>query len=97
MKYYQDILLSRSKLGINWFIVIGVCECEDNTEGTNCEKCAVGYYGVPFKDLSSGACQPCPCNIVSDAQTGLPRYGMCTQSTTSGKIQCLECSEGHTG
>ena len=71
--------------------------CEHSTKGPKCDQCLAGYYGVPSKDTSEFACQPCPCSIVSDPETGILRNGRCEQSSTSGEVMCVECPKGYTG
>ena len=65
----------------------GVCQnCQDNTEGVNCERCALGYYRPFDKHVNeTGACLKCECD-------GERSTGNCAQSTG----QC-ECKKEFTG
>nr|XP_019596793.1 PREDICTED: laminin subunit alpha-3 isoform X1 [Rhinolophus sinicus] len=42
------------------------CSCKPGYTGTQCERCAPGYFGNPLK--LGGSCQPCSCN--SNGQLG---------------------------
>ena len=73
----------------------GDCNCEHNTIGAQCDQCKPGFFGLPSKDPSEFACEPCPCSIVSDPTTGLLRNGKCEQKRED--VVCVECPQGYTG
>ena len=65
----------------------GECECQHNTAGHNCERCAKGFYGNALLGLDDD-CAPCPC----------PDGGACieVQGNPDSPI-CTECPTGRTG
>ncbi|XP_069795576.1 laminin subunit beta-2-like [Narcine bancroftii] len=72
----------------------GTClNCRAHTQGSNCERCATGYYGNPV--LGSGEqCRPCPC-------PGLPGSGQhfassCHQDPRTRRVVC-NCQPGYSG
>ncbi|KAM5304312.1 laminin subunit alpha-3 isoform 1-T1 [Glossophaga mutica] len=74
----------------------GVCiNCQHNTAGINCEKCAKGYYrphGVPV-DAHHG-CIPCSCNPehADDCEQG---SGRCTCKPNFHGDNCEKCAVGY--
>ncbi|XP_039610679.1 laminin subunit alpha-3-like isoform X3 [Polypterus senegalus] len=76
----------------------GVCiDCQHNTAGVNCERCAEGYYrpyGIP-KESPTG-CRPCRCDpqFTAGCEDG---SGICfCKPNYSGK-NCNQCAEGYYG
>ncbi|XP_061026258.1 laminin subunit alpha-3 isoform X1 [Eubalaena glacialis] len=74
----------------------GVCiDCQHNTAGVNCEKCAKGYYrpyDVPVH--APDGCIPCSCHPdhAEDCQQGL---GRCTCRPNFRGDHCEECAAGY--
>ncbi|KAI5622152.1 multiple epidermal growth factor-like domains protein 9, partial [Silurus asotus] len=68
----------------------GVCmDCQDNTQGQNCEECVPRYYRAPGGGVEGGVkdeCVPCPCPIYSSS-------GIC-HLDSSGNAVCDECKPG---
>ena len=62
----------------------GVCNCTDNTEGKNCDKCVAGYYGSPTHGTPDD-CKPCDCHFAK----------RCIQIGV--QVICTDCPEGHSG
>uniref|UniRef100_A0A665TLL1 Laminin, alpha 1 n=1 Tax=Echeneis naucrates TaxID=173247 RepID=A0A665TLL1_ECHNA len=61
-------------------------QCQDGYTGTNCERCASGYYGNP--QVVGGTCVRCECN----GNVNISEAGHC--DTVTG--ECLHCL-GNTG
>ncbi|KAM7127014.1 laminin subunit alpha-3 isoform 1-T1 [Molossus nigricans] len=74
----------------------GVCiDCQHNTAGINCEKCAKGYYrpgGVPVE--APHGCIPCSCNPehADDCEQG---SGRCTCKPNFHGDNCEKCAVGY--
>ena len=65
----------------------GECECQHNTAGHNCERCAKGFYGNALLGLDDD-CAPCPC----------PDGGACIEVPGNPDSPiCTECPTGRTG
>ncbi|XP_070532708.1 laminin subunit gamma-1-like [Ptychodera flava] len=62
----------------------GACLCEHNTEGDNCERCKVGFYGNA-QDGTPDDCKPCPC----------PGQRACIE--IGDDVVCTDCEPGHSG
>lgn len=65
----------------------GVClNCEDNTQGSNCDECKPGFYRGPGAPLTE-ACAPCPCS--NSTSTGTCHTGqspLLTHTHTRGLL-----------
>ncbi|XP_050787084.1 basement membrane-specific heparan sulfate proteoglycan core protein isoform X2 [Gopherus flavomarginatus] len=83
----------------------GDCQnCQDNTEGTRCERCQPGYYGDARQGTPTD-CQPCPCHgpyATSQAtktcfldMDGQPTCDACTTGYVGR--QCQRCAAGYVG
>ncbi|XP_065431034.1 basement membrane-specific heparan sulfate proteoglycan core protein isoform X3 [Chrysemys picta bellii] len=83
----------------------GDCQnCQDNTEGTRCERCQPGYYG-DARQGTPADCQPCPCHgpyATSQATKtcfldtdGQPTCDACTTGYVGR--QCQRCAPGYVG
>ena len=76
---------------MTWFdFLLGKCECNHNTDGHNCEKCARGYYGNAL-DGTPNDCQACPC------PEGSPCHLVPGQPEGPENPVCTECPEGRRG
>ena len=64
--------------------VTGVCYCQDNTIGDNCELCKEGFYGNPTEGTKDD-CKPCPCKFGSRC------------ILIGENVVCTDCPEGHSG
>ncbi|TDH00593.1 hypothetical protein EPR50_G00190060 [Perca flavescens] len=69
-----------------------ICQnCQDNTEGDRCERCAPGFYGVVrgFHD----DCKPCACPLTN------PENNFSPTCVTEGfdDYRCTACPEGYEG
>ncbi|CAN9507937.1 unnamed protein product [Ophioblennius macclurei] len=69
-----------------------ICQnCQDNTEGDQCERCAPGFYGVVRG--SPDDCKPCGCPLTHPANNFSPTC------VTEGydDYRCTACPEGYEG
>uniref|UniRef100_A0A6I8PFI4 Laminin subunit alpha-2 n=1 Tax=Ornithorhynchus anatinus TaxID=9258 RepID=A0A6I8PFI4_ORNAN len=81
-----------------------ICQnCQHNTAGDSCERCAVGYYGI-VRGLPDD-CQRCACPLISSSNNfspscvleGLDDY-RCTACPRGYEGQyCERCAPGYTG
>lgn len=67
------------------------CSCKPGYTGTQCERCAPGYFGNPQK--LEGSCQPCNCN--SNGQLGScdPLTGECINQEPKDSSPGEECDD----
>ncbi|PNJ81056.1 LAMA3 isoform 1 [Pongo abelii] len=67
------------------------CSCKAGYTGTQCERCAPGYFGNPQK--FGGSCQPCSCN--SNGQLGScdPLTGDCINQEPKDSSPAEECDD----
>uniref|UniRef100_A0A3P9L0B7 Laminin subunit alpha 4 n=1 Tax=Oryzias latipes TaxID=8090 RepID=A0A3P9L0B7_ORYLA len=74
--------------------VTGHCQhCWGNTAGTNCERCAPGYYGDA---IDSKNCRECKCNKCGTSSCD-DRTGVChCKPGVTGPL-CDHCEEGYSG
>lgn len=74
----------------------GVCDCQHNTGGDNCEICADGFFGDAVGGTQED-CKECPCPYVQDAD-GNWRAGICyEQEGHPDSPICVECPTGRIG
>uniref|UniRef100_A0A8C2E9T0 Si:ch211-158d24.2 n=1 Tax=Cyprinus carpio TaxID=7962 RepID=A0A8C2E9T0_CYPCA len=67
----------------------GIClDCQDNTQGHNCEECLPNFYRR-HGEGSSDTCLPCPCSSESSS-------GSC-HLDSSGRPVCDQCKAGFSG
>ncbi|XP_026518076.1 basement membrane-specific heparan sulfate proteoglycan core protein-like, partial [Terrapene carolina triunguis] len=71
----------------------GDCQnCQDNTEGTRCERCQQGYYGDARRGTPAD-CKPCPCHRpYATSQTTKTCF-----LDTDGQPTCDACTTGYMG
>uniref|UniRef100_A0A8C6ZTL4 Laminin subunit alpha 3 n=1 Tax=Nothoprocta perdicaria TaxID=30464 RepID=A0A8C6ZTL4_NOTPE len=76
----------------------GVCiNCQHNTAGVNCEKCAEGYYrpyGVPVS--APHGCIPCSCNL-EHSEGCEEGSGRCYCKQNFQGESCEQCADGFYG
>ncbi|OWK01682.1 hypothetical protein Celaphus_00017653, partial [Cervus elaphus hippelaphus] len=95
--YDPDVERQQASLNIQGLYAGGgVCiNCQHNTAGVNCEKCAKGYYrpyGIPAH--APDGCIPCSCHPehVEDCEQG---SGRCNCRPNFRGDQCEECAAGY--
>nr|XP_046228322.1 laminin subunit alpha-2 isoform X8 [Scatophagus argus] len=69
-----------------------ICQnCQDNTEGDRCERCAPGFYGVVRGFVDD--CKPCACPLTN------PQNNFSPTCVAEGfdDYRCTACSEGYEG
>ncbi|CAH1391978.1 unnamed protein product [Nezara viridula] len=77
----------------------GVCQdCEDFTEGINCERCKAGYYR-PFGRLPTqkDACERCRCDGPYYTGNCADRTGICECKVNYQPPHCQSCALGYFG
>ncbi|NWI15207.1 LAMA2 protein, partial [Crypturellus soui] len=81
-----------------------ICQnCQHNTAGDHCERCALGFYGVV--QGSPNDCQPCACPLPTSSNNFSPSCiakgpndYLCTACPPGYEGQyCERCSSGYTG
>ncbi|XP_061163155.1 basement membrane-specific heparan sulfate proteoglycan core protein-like [Saccostrea echinata] len=73
--------------------ITGACRfCNHNTEGAQCERCAVGYYGDATLGTSD-ACKPCPCPLTTPTN----QFSETCVLSSDGRPTCTACKPGYTG
>ncbi|BFZ23346.1 hypothetical protein BsWGS_26385 [Bradybaena similaris] len=71
----------------------GVClNCQHNTAGDRCERCAPGFYGDPAAGTAYD-CRPCPCPLTIPSNQFSPTCFL-DQDT---RVTCDRCPPGYTG
>ncbi|XP_060030064.1 laminin subunit alpha-3 [Erinaceus europaeus] len=99
MDCYYDPDVERQQASLNAQGIYaggGVCiNCQHNTAGVNCEKCAKGYYrphGVPVE--APHGCTPCSCNPehADDCEQG---SGRCHCKLNFQGDHCEKCAVGY--
>ncbi|XP_050725715.1 laminin subunit alpha-like isoform X5 [Eriocheir sinensis] len=75
----------------------GVCQnCQDNTEGINCDQCRSGYFRPYGKNLNdTDVCQPCNCNFFYSTGNCAEGSGRCECRPAFLPPDCQECNEGY--
>nr|XP_015207975.1 PREDICTED: laminin subunit beta-1 [Lepisosteus oculatus] len=64
----------------------GIClKCLYHTEGENCRRCKLGYFG----DALTQSCRKCVCNHLGTANETCPSAADCHCDLASGQCQCL--------
>ncbi|XP_031359594.2 laminin subunit alpha-3 [Lonchura striata] len=97
--YDADVDQQRASLNIHGhYEGGGVCiNCQHNTAGINCEKCAKGYYrpyGVPVR--APDGCIPCSCNL-EHADGCEEGSGRCFCKHNFQGDHCERCADGFYG
>ncbi|KAM8949434.1 laminin subunit alpha-3 isoform 2-T2 [Lycaon pictus] len=67
------------------------CSCKPGYTGTQCERCAPGYFGNPQK--FGGSCQPCNCNSNGHLSSCHPLTGDCINQEPKDDSPAEECDD----
>ncbi|XP_017807110.2 laminin subunit alpha-3 isoform X5 [Papio anubis] len=67
------------------------CSCKAGYTGTQCERCAPGYFGNPQK--FGGSCQPCSCNNNGQLGSCDPLTGDCINQEPKDSSPAEECDD----
>ncbi|XP_053427342.1 laminin subunit alpha-3 isoform X2 [Nycticebus coucang] len=67
------------------------CSCKPGYTGTQCERCAPGYFGNPQK--FGGSCQPCNCNSNGQLGSCNPLTGECINQEPKDSSPAEECDD----
>ncbi|XP_054528112.2 laminin subunit alpha-3 isoform X4 [Pan troglodytes] len=67
------------------------CSCKAGYTGTQCERCAPGYFGNPQK--FGGSCQPCSCNSNGQLGSCHPLTGDCINQEPKDSSPAEECDD----
>ncbi|XP_073926279.1 laminin subunit alpha-3 isoform X3 [Castor canadensis] len=67
------------------------CSCKPGYTGSQCERCAPGYFGNPQK--FGGSCQPCNCNSNGQLSTCHPITGDCIDQEPKDGGPAEECDD----
>ena len=71
----------------------GACRnCQHNTEGDRCDRCAAGYYGDP-RSGGPHDCRPCPCPLTNPGN----QFSRTCYLDDDGSPTCDRCADGYTG
>ena len=72
--------------------------CQDNTEGINCNKCKDRFYRPANRPLEAkNVCEPCKCNENFHNGSCAEGSGNCFCKPNFQEPDCRECSYGYTG
>ncbi|XP_013922861.1 PREDICTED: laminin subunit alpha-4-like, partial [Thamnophis sirtalis] len=91
-----------ANFGVSCYRKNGVvrCKCKEHYAGSNCERCAPGYYGNPL--VIGSTCKKCDCSgnsdpnlIVEDCDEVTGQCRNCMRSTTG--FNCELCAPGYYG
>ncbi|XP_053096911.1 basement membrane-specific heparan sulfate proteoglycan core protein isoform X2 [Pangasianodon hypophthalmus] len=73
--------------------ISGHClSCQHNTEGPQCDKCRLGYFGDPSRGRPDD-CKPCPCPYTETSR----RFSDTCFLDVDGQATCDACAPGYTG
>ncbi|XP_067110678.1 netrin-4 isoform X1 [Osmerus mordax] len=83
----------------------GVCDCQHNTEGLQCQSCKTGFYRDPQRPVTSpDSCKPCSCHPLGSIPFHLggsslcdPTNGDCICKPGVGGAHCDRCMVGYWG
>lgn len=83
----------------------GVCDCQDNTEGRQCQNCKSGFYRDPLRPgTAKDSCKPCSCHPMGSVPFHLggsslcdPTNGDCVCKPGVGGANCDSCMVGYWG
>ncbi|KAI3364158.1 hypothetical protein L3Q82_010974 [Scortum barcoo] len=84
-------ICARQLLAVSHFQPFHNLNCQDNTEGDRCERCAPGFYGV-VRGLHDD-CKPCACPLAN------PENNFSPTCVAEGydDYRCTACPEGYEG